>query len=167
MIIFDKIFIDKIQTNKIWSSNTIIFQIFQRNNFVDLPLILTHLKLILFLYHCEKYFNSPNFLVWKFCGKAQFPHSFGHFTYAFPRNFHTKKLGEMTVFFAVHRTQPVHLRIMILNRINAQLMKLFFKYFLSKFEESRSSLWASSHLLKKPSMEFLFSLQWLMKYIFS
>ena len=20
---------------------------------------------------------SPNFLVWKFCGKAQFPHSFG------------------------------------------------------------------------------------------
>ena len=23
---------------------------------------------------------SPNFLVWKFCGKAQFPHSFGRFT---------------------------------------------------------------------------------------
>ena len=22
---------------------------------------------------------SPNFLVWKFCGKAQFPHSFGQF----------------------------------------------------------------------------------------
>ena len=22
---------------------------------------------------------SPNFLVWKFCGKAQFPHSFGRF----------------------------------------------------------------------------------------
>ena len=22
---------------------------------------------------------SPNFLEWKFCGKAQFPHSFGQF----------------------------------------------------------------------------------------
>ena len=22
---------------------------------------------------------SPNFLVWKFCGKSQFPHSFGRF----------------------------------------------------------------------------------------
>ena len=31
-----------------------------------------------------------NFLVWKFCGKALFPHSF-----------HTKKLGETTRFFAV------------------------------------------------------------------
>ena len=26
---------------------------------------------------------SPNFLVWKFCGKEQFPHSFGRF----PRNY--------------------------------------------------------------------------------
>ena len=33
---------------------------------------------------------SPNFLVWKFCGKAQFPHSF-----------HTRKSGEITVFLAV------------------------------------------------------------------
>ena len=33
---------------------------------------------------------SPNFLVWKFCGKAQFPHSF-----------HTRKLGEVTGFLGV------------------------------------------------------------------
>ena len=48
---------------------------------------------------------SPNFLVWKFCGKAQFPHSFGripqNYTGAFPQNSHTRKLGEITVFFAV------------------------------------------------------------------
>ena len=31
---------------------------------------------------------SPNLLVWKFCGKAQFPQSFG-------------KLGEITIFYAV------------------------------------------------------------------
>ena len=33
---------------------------------------------------------TPNFLVWKFCGKAQFLHSF-----------YTSKLGEITVFFTV------------------------------------------------------------------
>ena len=26
--------------------------------------------------HCVKYRNFTYFLVWKFCGKAQFPHSF-------------------------------------------------------------------------------------------
>ena len=33
---------------------------------------------------------SPNFLVWKFCGKAQFPHSFGRFApnYAETESFH-------------------------------------------------------------------------------
>ena len=32
--------------------------------------------------HCvaaKKPVISPNFLVWKFCGKAQFPHNFGRF----------------------------------------------------------------------------------------
>ena len=45
---------------------------------------------------------SPDFLVWKFCGKAQFPHSFGRFAgnCAIPQNFHTRKSGEITVFFA-------------------------------------------------------------------
>ena len=43
---------------------------------------------------------SPNFLVWKFCGKAQFPYSFGRLArnYAetvFPQNFHTRKYGEI------------------------------------------------------------------------
>ena len=33
---------------------------------------------------------SPNILVWKFCGKLQFPHSFGRFTqnYAKTEPFH-------------------------------------------------------------------------------
>ena len=43
---------------------------------------------------------SPNFLMSKFPGvERQFPHSFGRFT--FPRNPHTRKLGEITVFHAV------------------------------------------------------------------
>ena len=41
---------------------------------------------------------SPNFMVWKFCGKAQFPYR----NYAFPQNFHTMKLGEITVFYAMY-----------------------------------------------------------------
>ena len=45
---------------------------------------------------------SSNFLAWKLCGKAQFLHSFWHpklcGNCAFPRNFRTRKLGEITVF---------------------------------------------------------------------
>ena len=48
---------------------------------------------------------SPNFLVWKFCGKTQFPLSANRpklcGNCAFPQNFHTMKLGEITVFYAV------------------------------------------------------------------
>ena len=48
---------------------------------------------------------SPNFLLWKFCGKAQFPefHSCPKLcgNCAFPQNFHTRKLGQITGFFAV------------------------------------------------------------------
>ena len=50
---------------------------------------------------------SPNFLVWEFCGKAQFRHSFVQFARklcrncAFPQNCDTMKLGKITVYFAV------------------------------------------------------------------
>ena len=43
------------------------------------------------------------FLVWKFCGKTKFPHNLGKRFWGsctFPQNFHAKKLGEITVFFA-------------------------------------------------------------------
>ena len=39
---------------------------------------------------------SPNFLVWKFCGKEQFPHSSGE--------------GENTVFFAVSAKVLIQLK---------------------------------------------------------
>ena len=59
---------------------------------------------------------STDFLVWKFRGKAQFPHSFRRIAWnyvetAFPQNFHTRKLGEITVFFAVHRLRMVDLSL--------------------------------------------------------
>ena len=52
---------------------------------------------------------SPNFLCSKFCGKAQFSQSFGRIANrqelwgncAFPQNFQTRKLGEISVFYAV------------------------------------------------------------------
>ena len=48
---------------------------------------------------------SSDFLLWKFCGKARFLHSFGQRpklcgNCAFPQNFHTRKSGEIN-FFAV------------------------------------------------------------------
>ena len=48
--------------------------------------------------------NVPNILVWKFGGKPKFPQSFGKLSgnCAFPQNFHTRKLVEITVFFAVY-----------------------------------------------------------------
>ena len=46
-------------------------------------------------------------LVWKFCGKTQFPHSSGGAKLcgncAFPQSFHTRKSSEITVFFALSR----------------------------------------------------------------
>ena len=44
--------------------------------------------------------------MWKFCGNAQLLQRFGQFARnsgetVFPENFHTKKLGEITVFYAV------------------------------------------------------------------
>ena len=48
-----------------------------------------------------------NFNLWKFCGKAQISHSFGRIarnyaeTVPFQKNFHIRKLGEITVFFTV------------------------------------------------------------------
>ena len=66
-----------------------------------------------YLLHCNNYFFSKerkslqsDFMVWTFCGKKQFPHSFGQRpklceNRAFPQNFHTRKLGEITIFYAV------------------------------------------------------------------
>ena len=47
---------------------------------------------------------SPDFLVWKFCGKAQFPHSFGQIARNYAEIVPFRKIstpGEITVFFAV------------------------------------------------------------------
>ena len=66
---------------------------------------------------------SSDFLVWKFCGKSQFPHGFGRIArnYAetvFPQNFHTRKSGEVTVFFPVDKAsfEDVILIISVINR---------------------------------------------------
>ena len=42
--------------------------------------------------------TSPNFLVWKFCAKAQFPHR----KLRLSTNLHTRELGEITLFFVVY-----------------------------------------------------------------
>ena len=59
-------------------------------------------------YHCVKYRNF-HLTSWyeNFMEKHIFLHSFKRFARnyeetAFPRNFHTRKLGEITVFYAVY-----------------------------------------------------------------
>ena len=45
---------------------------------------------------------STNFLVWKFCGNAQFSQSFWFGgNYAFQQNFHTRKFVKFSKFYAV------------------------------------------------------------------
>ena len=59
----------------------------------------------IFVINAKNTVIAPNFLLWKFCGKAQFPHSFGRFarkyveTVPLYKIFHTRKLGKITVFF--------------------------------------------------------------------
>ena len=53
---------------------------------------------------------SLNFMVWKF---------------AFPQNFHTMKLGEITVFFAVIIKQPLTQRLREVLRKHSYLYKVF------------------------------------------
>ena len=69
-------------------------------------------------------------MVWKFCGKAQFPHSFGRMARnyaetAFLQNFHTMKLGEITVFYAVV--------ILMKSRIYSGNDRYIVKYVYSRF----------------------------------
>ena len=51
--------------------------------------------------------TPPSFLVWKFCGIAQVPQSVGRIArncakaVPFPQNLHTRKFGEITLFFSV------------------------------------------------------------------
>ena len=54
-----------------------------------------------YLITAKKIVISANFLVWKFCGKVQFRSKLCG-NCAFSQNFHTMKLGEITVFFAVY-----------------------------------------------------------------
>ena len=90
---------------------------------------------------------SPNFQVWKFCGKTQFPHNFGQVARNYFRiissespetmrklclstNLHTRKLGEIMVFFTVQNSKttlnfPIKLLEMTLFRTFYPLVYLF------------------------------------------
>ena len=58
--------ISKVQICKFWFTS----------NFWIFP---EHPWLLLLIYTAKSTVISPDFLVWRFCGKAQFPHSFGRF----------------------------------------------------------------------------------------
>ena len=75
---------------------------------------------------------SPDFMVWKFCGKAQYrPKLCGNC--AFPQTFHTIKLGEITVFVAVIIKQPLTQRLREVLRKHSYLYKVFMLLWLKSY----------------------------------
>ena len=68
---------------------------------------------------------SLNCLVWKFCGKAQFLHN------SFAENFHARKLGETTVFYAVFVSKYVTSLMILVSTYVIKLMSLrYCRYWL-------------------------------------
>ena len=67
---------------------------------------------------------SPNFLVWKFFRNAHFPQSFGRFARnSGGHNFHTRKLGGITVFYAVTLNKISQRKL-----VNSLCKKLYYRY---------------------------------------
>ena len=66
----------------------------------------TSTYIILQPYILQPYTHTTLSYIIKFCGNAPFPHSSGGFArnYAetFPQNFHTRRLDQITVFYAVY-----------------------------------------------------------------
>ena len=71
---------------------------------VDLEVLCLQNDLSSMAYTAQNTVISPNFLVWKFCGKAQFPHSFGRFA-VLPINHLQLKVEQVTR--ATKRTQRI------------------------------------------------------------
>ena len=74
---------------------------------------------------------SPNFLVWKFCGKAQFPHSYGRFVrnYAETLPFHKISTPENQVKSRYFWQCTVTITIMIIQLLLLFILKKLRKYF--------------------------------------
>ena len=78
--------------------------------------------------------------MWKICGKAQFPQSFGRI--AFQQNFHTRKLGEITVlytllFITITWQRKRKCSLDSISKLQAksglsESLKLFFNFFFHK-----------------------------------
>ena len=69
--------------------------------FLNLRLGITELRIFLAIcYTAKNTIISRNFLVWKFCEKTQFSHSFGR-NCAFAQNLDIWKLSEITLFYVV------------------------------------------------------------------
>ena len=90
---------------------------------------------------------SPNFLVWKFCGKAQFVRNYGG-NCAFPQNFHTRKLGEVTVFYAVNTKKETPPRVYSLG-----FPKLFKTFTDWSFYHKETIIWRCS--IKRMFLKYL------------
>ena len=96
----------------------ILFKIFFTKSVKMFP-IYSVLILLKFLFKVQSQINkltrsttynaviSPNFLVWKFCGKVQFPHSFRRIARNYTETVPFRKIGETTAFYKVILNTPL------------------------------------------------------------
>ena len=56
---------------------------------------MTKIDILTFIltYTVKNIIISPNFLVWKYCGKAQFPHSFGRIAWNYAETVPFRKIS--------------------------------------------------------------------------
>ena len=109
---------------------------------------------------------SPNFLVWQFCGKAQFPQSFGR-----PKlcaNCLSTKLPHQEIRwnYAIFRSDKVFLRIFSREKIAREKI-VFAVFLLIKVKSSKEilSIWKSSYIFNiEVTIELnIWSYSWFLK----
>ena len=90
-----------------------------------------------FTLHCVNYrIILANFLVWRFCGETQFPKSIGRCpklcgNCVFSQTFHSGKLAEITVFYAVSLNtlgKRVAVKVILILSICGQRYSATFKF---------------------------------------
>ena len=86
----------------------IVFSLNNEINLLTIEIKVTDETLVCRVFTAKNNVILPNFLVWKFCGKAQFPQSFRRFAHnivetTFQQNFHSRKFDDITVSYAVFK----------------------------------------------------------------
>ena len=126
-------------------------------------------KCVIFFYHnIENFITkiSPNFLMWKFCGKAQVPYRFGWIArnsakLCLPTIFHTSKLGEIYAVKNIKILQvfntPGELSLQSFIFLDDKKLKTFGDIITQRgFLSTQCNCWANCHCVKRIQVQSFF-----------